>query len=182
MDIAGSIALFVEKDFDFRSVGAIAQADVRQHYDTLSLLRIARWLLAGDCDCALVLCALRHQLCPRVHISLGDFNASIMHRTRGGLTGSRVAGQLGRIPVLASLHKQLGQLIKLCWDQGGVQLVASTFVDNTFFLGASVWKATRIAELFGDVLAADWGQALKPTSKQVLATHGNPEQVPHNSS
>ena len=105
-----------------------------------------------------------------------------MHRTRGGLTGSRVAGQLGRILVLASLHKQLGELIKLCWDQGGVQLVAPTFVDNTFFLGASLWKATRMAELFGDVLAADWGQALTPTSRQVLATYGNPDQVPHNSS
>ena len=40
MDIVFAASIFVEKDLDLLSHGAFAQADVRQHYDSLSLLRI----------------------------------------------------------------------------------------------------------------------------------------------
>ena len=100
----------------------------------------------------------------------------------GGITGSTVAAQLGRIPVLSSLRKISAELRKLCWTHGGVELVASIFVDNTFFLGSSVFKATKMADLFGSTLLADWNQRIKPSSKQVLAPCGSADVVPHDGS
>ena len=182
LDITSSLSLFVEKNLDLKSSGAIAQADVLQHYDTLALLRIARWLIAQGCPQSLAVAALRHQLCPKVRLSWNGFHADILDRTIGGITGSRVAGQLGRIPVLASLRKISAELLKLCWTYDGMRLVASTFVDNTFFLGSTVFRATKMADLFGSTLLADWNQRIKPSSKQVLAPYGSPDLVPHDES
>ena len=179
MDIVGAASLFIEKDLDLGSHGALAQADVRQHYDTLCLLRIFLWLVENGCDAAVASCALRHQLVPAILVSLGSTAAPIRDRSLGGLTGSRVAGQLGRIPVLASLHSLLDEFIDLCWTRAPVHLVASTFVDNVFFLGSSVYNATCMADLFEEVLRRDWKQSIKPSSKEVLPTFGNGEVIPH---
>ena len=182
MDIAFAASMFVEKDLDLLSFGGFAQADVRQHYDTLAMVRIFRWLIQKGCDRALASCALRHQLAPRVMITLGSFSSHISSRCVGGITGSRVAGQLGRIPVMESLFKRMDELKKLAWSYDSVQLVASTFVDNTFFVGKSVFKATLMAQLFEDTLLHDWAQRIKPSSKQVLGTHGNRDLVPYDDS
>ena len=53
------------------SHGAFAQADVRQHYDTLSMVRTFHWLISKGCDAALAACVLRHQLVPALCITLG---------------------------------------------------------------------------------------------------------------
>ena len=49
--------------------------------------------------------AARHQLLPKVSLRVGDIDADLGKRSRGSLTGSRVAGALGRIPVEAMLGK-----------------------------------------------------------------------------
>ena len=41
--------------------------------------------------------AARQQLLPRVSLRVGDVSAELGKRSRGSLTGSRVAGALGRI-------------------------------------------------------------------------------------
>lgn len=179
MDIAGASSLSVEKDLDFESHGALAQADVRQHYDTLCLLRIFWWLVENGGDVAVAFCAIRHRLAPVILVSPGSMSAPIIDRSLGGLTCSRVAGQLGRIPVLASLHSVLYDLTDLCWNHDPVHLVASTLVDNLFFLGPSAYNATCMADLFEEVLRRDWKQTIKPSSKLVLPTFGNCEVVPY---
>ena len=182
MDIAFAVSMLIEKDLDLGSQGGFAQADVRQHYDTLSMIRIYRWLLRKGCDRALASCALRLQLAPCVFITLGSFSSRVSSRCIGGLTGSRVAGQLGRIPVLESLFKRMDELEHLSWSHDSVCLIAATFVDNTFFVGKSVFKATQMAQIFEETLFQDWAQRVKPSSKQVLGTHGNPDLVPYDDS
>ena len=173
MDIVFAAALVVEKDLDLMSHGALAQADVRQHYDSLYMLRIFRWLVHNGCDPALAACALRQQLVPSLCIVLGGSKSHIRNRCMGGLTGSRVSGQLGRIPVIATLRKRLDDMRQICWKHQEIELVAATFVDNVFFVGATVFKATKLGRMFEDTRLADWNQLVKASSKQVLATHGN---------
>ena len=182
LDIASSLALFIETNLDLKSSGAIAQADVLQHYDTLALIRITRWMILHGCPQSLAVAALRHQLCPKIRLAWNGFPVDVLDRTIGGITGSRVAGQLGRIPVLSTLSKISADLLKLCWKYEDMRLVASTFVDNTFFLGSTVFKATKMADLFGSVLLADWNQRIKPSSKQVLAPFGSSDLVAHDES
>jgi len=179
MDIVAAAALFIEKDLDLGSHCALAQADFRQHYDTLCLLRIFRWLVDNGCDIAIASCALLHQLAPVILVSNRTSATPIGNRSLGGITGSRVAGQCGRIPVLATLYDNLDELTELCWKQREVKLVASTFVDNVFFVGSSVYNATGMGDLFEESLRRNWNQAIKPSSKVVLPTFGNAEVIPH---
>ena len=125
----------MEKSLDLESAGAIAQEDIKQHYDNVDTIKVFRWLVANNCAPALAATFLRHQLLPTIHLRVGTGHSVISNRARGTLTGSRLAGQLGRIPVQDSLRKTLPTLTKLAWTFGDIVLVAATFVDNFVLYG-----------------------------------------------
>ena len=54
LDIGHSMSLLVEKGLDLGPNVGIAQADVKQYFDSLPLLRVVRWLLARGIDRALL--------------------------------------------------------------------------------------------------------------------------------
>ena len=66
LDIAHGLHLLVEKALDDHSNGAIAQQDIEKYYDSIRLLKAARWLLSKGAPVALVACALRHQWCQKL--------------------------------------------------------------------------------------------------------------------
>ena len=99
LDITHGLHTVIEKSLDCSSVGAIGQADVKQFYDSLILLRIFRFLVARGLDPALAAACLRHQLFPRVDLKLGLCSSLILERSRGSLTGSRLAGLCARVPI-----------------------------------------------------------------------------------
>ena len=101
MDIAHTLQTTIEKALDLRSEGAIGQMDIRQFYDSLPMFLLLCWMIQNDVDLPTVFVCFRHQLFTTVLVSLPDtdFTAEIRNRAIGGLTGSRVAGALGRIPV-----------------------------------------------------------------------------------
>ena len=59
------------------------------------------------------------------------------------------------------------RLHRLCCKQEGVALIAATYVDNAFFAGASVRKATEMAEMFQHTLEHEWKQQIKATSWKI---------------
>ena len=177
-DIVGGLSCIVEKDLDLESQSAISQADVRQHYDSVSLLLVHNWLLRSGCNPFLASSALRHQLLPSVLLHVGPSSAAIGRRTRGCLTGSRVASVLGRIPVQDVLRSNLHKLRPLCFSVDGKPLVACTFVDNVMFAGRSTFKACRMGDIFEEELSKHWNQAIKPSSRTVMPTFGNEDRSP----
>ena len=172
MDIVFGIALLVEKSLDLRSEGAVAQLDVKQHYDTLSCMLIYKWLVSHGFPPSYATACLRHQLLPSISIKVASFAAMLGQRSKGALTGSRVAGQLGRIPVQATLLDLHDVLCKLSWNFDDVALVAASFVDNVYFAGGSPYKAAQMGDLFAQRLLSQWGQSVKQGSQQVLVMHG----------
>ena len=172
MDIISGLTLLVEKSLDLESSGAIAQEDVKQHYDTMHLVRIYHWLVAQGMPPFLAATCLRHQLLLGIQVSILGSNAMISNRCRGGLTGSRVAGQLGRVPVQATIQALLPSFRQLAWSHEGVTLAVASFVDNLYFVAPTAWKATRMADLFAEALSQWWDQDIKPTSRQVLPVFG----------
>ena len=148
MDIVSGLSLFVEKTLDLHSRGAIAQEDVQQHYDTMSCIRIYRWLLRNGCAVALAAACVRHQLLPSLTLNLRGATALISDRCRGGLTGSRVAGQLGRIPVQVTIRAIPPELSKKAWSYEDVTLAVASYVDNVWFLAETAYRATEMGDLF----------------------------------
>jgi len=120
---------------------------------------------------------LRHQLLPPLTLNLHGATASICNRCRGGLTGSRVAGQMGRVLVQATIHAILPSLMKNAWSCEDVTLAVASYVDNVWFLSETAYHATAMADLFASHLLQHWGQRIKPCSKQVLLVFNATDDV-----
>ena len=109
-------------------------------------MRLASWLLMTCLD-LFVRCAEINQrtldLINRIHVHMIDrkpdkhesIAAMLGQRSKGAITGSRDAGQLGRIPVQATLLDLHDKLYKLSWKGDDVALGAASFVDNLYFAG-----------------------------------------------
>ena len=81
----------------------MAQQDVRQHYDTYDTIQVLSYLHTNQVDPALLSLSLRLMTAPKIidcyNRSARSFFERQSERVRGGLTGTRVAGALGRVPV-----------------------------------------------------------------------------------
>ena len=100
LDISHGLSAVIEKSLDLESNGAVGQSDIRQYYDSLNLLRVFSFLVKYGLDHDIAAACLRHQLLCSININIGQDVARITSRTRGSLTGSRVAGISARVPVL----------------------------------------------------------------------------------
>jgi hypothetical protein len=99
LDIAHGLQMVIEKGLDDFGNAALAQCDIEKYYDSLPTLLIMQWLVDKGAEPAHAACLVRHQMCPKVVLCTGCIQVPIGNRTVGGLTGSRTAGMLGRIPV-----------------------------------------------------------------------------------
>ena len=55
-----------ERGLDNVGAAAVTQSDIEKSYDSLSTLRITRWLISRGVPSPLAACALRHQMCPAI--------------------------------------------------------------------------------------------------------------------
>ena len=151
------------------STGAVGQADIRQYYDSLHLLRVFRFLVDQGVPIALATACIRHQLLCRVRIRIGPSFAIIVRRTLGSLTGSRLAGMAARVPILHMCHTRVA-----VWKQYGFstpcgKITMSTFVDNLYVAGKSCYTVSKILDDAEDFLCQTWELRIKPTSRAILA-------------
>ena len=112
------------------------------------------------------------QLCTKVFVRIGSAEAEIRVRVRGGLTGSRLAGALARIPAedaAASCHRSISKHgYKIDQDRMGIAL----WVDNCFTFGNCLRGAIDIQESFERALAEGWGLSIKDGSRSCLVPAG----------
>lgn len=98
-EIAQSLHLFIDRSLDDFSSGGIAQTDIETFFVTISCVGVVRWFLSNRFDPGCAAAALSIQMLPLANLNSGAMAVEIKNRSGGGLTGSRVAGALGRIPV-----------------------------------------------------------------------------------
>ena len=99
-DISHGVAQLLAKTSEFSTV-AVGQADIKAYYDSLSPLLAARYVkVHGKFEDMVVAVALvRHQLLPTVELEQSGVCCRLRRRSTGTLTGSRVAGMIGRLVV-----------------------------------------------------------------------------------
>ena len=171
-EIAVTVQLWVEKALDAGSIGAIVQEDVRSHYDTLSMPLILQWMKRHKFDPALIGAALRCQMMPEVVLQCQGAETSILGRATGGLTGSRVAGALARIPIEQTLCDVNAIAGNQGFAAGTLRLTFASYVDNLFVLGKDGAAAVLLADKFEEVLSAKWQQTIKPSSREIMVPRG----------
>ena len=172
LDISHAASLVSEHELDCWGEGAWAQMDIRSYYDELPILDIAQFLVFHGCHTADVAAAVRHQLFVTLEFEFHGHTAFIPSRSRGGLTGSRIASLLQRIPVEHSLlhcHESL----RLCGLRcGSARLCAASYIDNLYFPSRFGSSAVTNAELVEARLKNEWGLCIKDGSKQVVLSRG----------
>lgn len=99
--------LLVEKGLDCESRGAVLFTDVRTFYDCVNVTTAVMAALAHGLPAAVGAAAIRHQLLSHIDVVVSDVHVgTLARRGIGALTGSRVAGALGRV-VIRSLAEHL---------------------------------------------------------------------------
>ena len=84
-------------------MSAFGQIDSLQNYNNLDVHVICAWLCEKGALEDLIAGVIAFQMFSQVSLSLCGQKLHIENRTSGALTGTRVAGQLGRVPVEASM-------------------------------------------------------------------------------
>ena len=94
-------------------------------------------------------CYVRLQMLPGVTLHLGNLAVPIVNRSVGGITGTRVAGALGRAPVEHIISERQSH-----WRPMGFPIDSETslsvcaYVDNIYSCSSSVQGAVEILEDF----------------------------------
>jgi hypothetical protein len=118
---------------------------------------------------------------PQVSVDINAMHIAVINRTCGGLTGSRVAGLLVRIPVETVVAYVADLKPELTFAVNGRRLAFCTYVDNIYSAARTVWAATMLCNEVQDRLKTEWNFDIKPDSKEVIRTIG-PDAVAADSS
>ena len=166
LDITHGLQSVIEKSLDDHSRGCIAQADIEKYYDSLPVLRVVRWLDANGLELAWCAAALRHQLLPKVSLRTSNSITVLGSRSAGSLTGTRVAGALGRVSVEEALIALADPLMNIGFPgPGGARLTIATYVDNMFSASVCPRSATSMLQLIEARLLELWVLHIKPESR-----------------
>ena len=111
---------------------------------------------------------LRLQMLPTVELRIGNASAFFRHRSKGCLTGTRLAFVLGRIPIESTARALFSSISMLGFPTPEWPLVLAVWVDNVFSTGESPSQAISIIEDFAEHVLNDWGLHISAQSKQCL--------------
>ena len=176
MDIAHATQTVIEKGLDRFSKAAVSQSDIAAYYDNLPVFNIAASLHAAGAAPALTGALLRHQMLPQVVLETAGHQEPVPRRTHGSLTGSRVAGALGRWPVeLAAREVVNDRTVHGFTMTSGPPLMIATYVDNLYGFGDTAFQAVHILKRMEHLLKSRWDLKIKQGSEEVLVCRGAPE-------
>ena len=136
LDLTHPLTMVLEKGADLHGKAAVAQADIKQYYDNLRPLLLARWLRQTSVDLGLCMTLLRMHTLPTLEISVGQATSRISGRCFGVLTGTRSAAVGGRVPLLDVAAARLRTWSHLSFITPLLSFCLGTFVDNLFATGS----------------------------------------------
>lgn len=175
LEAAHGCCLLLEHASDSHGAGALAQSDIRAYYDNIRVIRVLRWAEANGCPRWLAAVIERFQNRVPVDIWAGScLVGQIADRAVGTLTGSRCAGLLGTIPVQTSCVAVARQDPTAGYHLEDGRLLFQSYVDNLFSAGPDPDAAVTNLLRLEHRLAADWGLAIKPSSRAIMPALGCP--------
>ena len=126
---------------------AIAQQDIAQYYDSLNVLSLARWCIEHGLPAQMAAATVRQQLLAPIRLSSQTASIGIRNRSFGGLTGSRVAGALGCIPVERVILEKQAIWNIIGFDIGRTfSLTVAVYAGNIFSAFTTTFNATKILD------------------------------------
>ena len=180
MDIAWTCSQVVEKAMDCSSTAAIAQADIKQHYDHVVPFLVWAWLVFHQCCARVSATFLRLQCCPGISIAVASGKVLLNARSVGLFTGSCSAVQAGRVPLIDAASSLGKSWLSSGWHftckhdkQRSIGL--SSFVDNLYVCSKQADTAVNTLELAEKFLVDRWGLHFGADSRQVMQVKNAPD-------
>ena len=150
----------------------MAQADIKQFYDFLQPMKLAKWVCARGLDWATCLTFLRLHCLLSISLSVGQSDCHISGRSCGVMTGTRSAVVAGRIPLIDAAVHRMHYWDQLAFKAGDFPLSMATFVDNLFSTGRDPWSAAAILDDAALFLRDHWELEIGEGSRMVLTGAG----------
>jgi len=172
LEITHTASFAAEKILDNKSTGTIAQMDIQKHFDSVDLLAVFAWLINAGLSPEWAIVAVWIQLLPTIIFRVLNVEWSLVSRSTGTLTGSRVASAMARVPVLDLIYANFNHLQPHMLCIGSWSALCATYVDNIIFLLASIADVPVVSRICEEYLGHKWGQCIKPSSKQALVFKG----------
>ena len=88
------------------------------------------------------------------------------------MTGTRLAGELGRIPIENAIASCLLELRNFGYPLHERILCVATYIDNLFTFARDGTTAIHMSSLLERALGVRWGLTIKPGSKHVISAAG----------
>jgi len=173
-DVVHGVALALERGSDCRGAVSCSQADVEKYFDSMSPLLTARWMVGRGFSRPLAAAIVTAQLSPAVRLDVASADFTEQDRTLGGLTGTRLAGSLGRVIMAETLQACESSLGAWALDIGHCKVAASSWIDNIYCLSASPGGATKMMTIISRHLEHQWHLKLKPSSRLIIQARGAP--------
>jgi hypothetical protein len=176
LDIATAVHLLLEKSHDSRAHGAVGEQDIRTFYDSVSLHLTTMYLLQNGCPPDIVGPLLRLQLLPKVFLRVGNAEFETGPRSAGVMTGTRCAGEIGRIPVEETLAATFPLLQRLGFQAGERKICVATYIDNIFTFSTGTAGAIQMAQAVADRLLQRLRLQIKDGGRAVISS--DPDDKP----
>ena len=172
LDVAHTLHLCLEKSLDLKSSASVAQLDVKQFFDNLPMSKLARWLSDRHMPCQIISCIFRFQMLVQVRICLSNsFETPVVsNRGKGGLTGSRVALALARIPIEHLLFEFADRWRSRSFEK---KVSCGSWIDNLYWVGNNPLETISMAEDASTFLKSVWGLDVKQGSRVYMASLGH---------
>ena len=137
----------IERGCDSCSAACVGSADVEKFYDCLPLLQLCKHLVKLGIPHNLLSTCLSFQMFPKIKLSLLGTDVLVNHRSRGGLTGSRVAGVFGKVVGLDLACACEGSWESLSLDLGFRVISTALWIDDLFSFAPTPENAVGILEI-----------------------------------
>ena len=108
------------------------------------------------------------QLLPTIEFASSCLVLPLKPRTKGSLTGTRVAGVIGSAIVRHAIAKACNDPALLPFPANGIMLKFAVWVDNIYALSQSVQGAAANLRILERILRNDWRLSYKDDSKLVI--------------
>ena len=115
---------------------------------------------------------VRFQLEVQIVFQHGECESHLGPRYSGAMTGTRVAGWLGRVLVADVLIHANADPLLIPMDVSGLKFSFATWVDNVYAISHSAEAAVQNICIFGRHLQSRWKLKLKPGSLKLISAAG----------
>ena len=146
LDIIATAQMVLQIGRDNDDKAAIGQLDIRNYHDSFDRLEVYKSLRRRSIPSVWCCAAVRLQRCAQVCLTVKGITTGCLRRTRGALTGNRLAPIFGRVIVEDTYLTADCEMQRHFFQSEDVVVTPMAWSDNLYFFARSIRGAAKMME------------------------------------